>query len=130
MRSNIKNTVNEGVVRSGEYSYSKKPRTLKAYGKEYQLPVKTAEFSDKLAAANEAIANSSNAHDVVEKIKTSIALFIGENEVERIFPAEKINEIDMDEILGFMLALNFELASSQNDLIARYSASKVVQSWT
>ncbi|MCH5349198.1 MAG: hypothetical protein J1E40_07735 [Oscillospiraceae bacterium] len=130
MRSNIKNTANEGVVRSGEYSYSKKPRTLKAYGKEYQLPVKTAEFSDKLAAANEAIAKSSNAHDVVEKIKTSIALFIGEKEVERIFPAEKINEIDMDEILGFMLALNFELASSQNDLIARYSASKVVQSWT
>ena len=127
MRSNIKNIPEESIIKAGEYSYSKKPRTLKAYGEEYQLPVKTIEFSDKLVAANEAIVKTSDAHDTVEKIKNGIALFIGEAEAERIFPAERFNEIDIDEILGFWLALNFELGRSQNDLIARYSASKALR---
>lgn len=132
MKSNIKNiaktnTEIDGIVRSGEFSYSKKPRTLKAYGEEYQLPVKTIEFSDKLVAANEAIVKTSNAHETVSKIKEGIALFIGNEEAERIFPADKFGEIDIDEILGFWLALNFELSRSQNDLIARYSASRTLR---
>ena len=125
--TNIKNIAANGVVKAGEFSYAKKPRTLKAYDREYELPVKTIEFSDKLVAANEAIVKTSNARETVEKIKSGIALFIGEEEAERIFPDKNFDSIDIDEILGFWMALNFELGRSQNDLIARYSASRAIQ---
>ena len=129
--TNIKNTaanaIEKGIVKAGEFSYAKKPRTLKAYGQEYELPVKTIEFSDKLVAAGEAIAKITNARELVEKLKSGIALYIGEEEAERIFPEKNFGEIDIDEILGFWRALNFELERSKNDLIARYAASRAIQ---
>ena len=129
MKSTIKNNAktNEGIVKSGEFSYSRKARTIKAYGEEYQLPVKTIEFSDKLLAANDAIAKTTDARDTVSRIKSGIALFIGEDEANRIFPEDNFDNIDIDEILGFWLALNFELSRSQNELIARYSASRAMR---
>lgn len=123
-----KNNIEEKtVVKAGEFSYSRKPRTLKAYGQEYQLPVRTIEFSDKLAAAAEAIAKTSNARDTVEKIKSGIGLFIGDAEAEKIFPAEKLGEVDIDEIIGFWMALNFELGRSQNSMLDEYAASMVIR---
>ena len=124
-----KNNIEEKtVIKAGEYSYSRKYGTIKAYGQEYQLPVRTIEFSDKLAAAAEAISKPSDVRELVEKIKNGIGLFIGEAEAERIFPAEKLGEVDIDEILGFWMALNFELGRSQNELIARYAAAKAIRS--
>ena len=127
MKTNTKNNIENGTVKAGEYYPVRAPRTLKAYGQEYEIPVKTIAFSDKLVAAGEAIVKTTNARDTVEKIKSGIALFIGENEAERIFPAENFDQIDIDEILGFWLALNFELNSSQNDLIARYAKPKAMK---
>ena len=127
MKTSTKNNIGNGIVKAGEYYPVRAPRTLKAYGQEYEIPVKTIAFSDKLVAANEAIVKTSNARDTVEKIKSGIALFIGEEEAERIFPEKNFDSIDIDEILGFWMALNFELGRSQNDLIARYSASKAVR---
>ena len=133
MKTNTNNTVKaakaieNGIVKAGEFSYAKKPRTLKAYGQEYELPVKTIDFSDKLVAANDEIVKTSGTRETVEKIKSGIALFIGEEEAERIFPEKNFGEIDIDEILGFWMALNFELNRSQNDLIARYAASRAIQ---
>ena len=131
MSTNIAKTNNnieeKTVIKAGEYSYSRKYGTIKAYGQEYQLPVRTIEFSDKLTTANEAIAKALNARDTVEKIKNGIGLFIGETEAERIFPAEKLGEVDIDEISGFWVALNFELGRSQNELIARYAVSKAIR---
>lgn len=130
--TNIKNiTANadtKGIVKAGEFSYAKKPRTLKAYGKEYELPVKTIEFSDKLTAASDALTKVSTARELVEKTKSGIALFIGEEETERLFPEKNFDSIDIDEIVGFFMALNFELGRSQNDLIARYAASRAILS--
>ena len=136
MKTNARNTVKSnaemieaGIVKAGEFSYAKKPRTIKAYGQEYELPVKTIDFSDKLAAAADAIVKNSGggAKEVVKNIKSGIALFIGEEEAERIFPEKNFGEIDIDEILGFFMALNFEMNRSQNDLIARYSASRAIR---
>lgn len=131
MKTNTKNTaanaIDRGIVKAGEFSYARKPRTLKAYGQEYELPVKTIEFTDKLAAVGDTIAKISNARELVEKLKSGIALFIGEEETERIFPEKNFDNIDIDEIFGFFMALNFEISRGQNDLIARYSASKAIR---
>lgn len=123
MKSNITNMKN-GVARSGEFSYTQTPRTLNAYGKEYPIPVRTTEFSDKLDVVRELINSAKKTSETVNAMKEGIALFIGIDETERIFPNEKLNDIDVDEILGFWLALNFELSRSQNETIARYTPKK------
>lgn len=116
------------VVKSGEYSCEKKPRILRAYGREYEIPVKTADFSGKLQAANKAIAGTSKLSNTVREVKNGIALFIGREEAERIFPDEKIDQIDIDEITSFWLALNSELEQGKNDMLARYTVSEVIRS--
>ncbi|MBP1560367.1 MAG: hypothetical protein J6C96_03880 [Oscillospiraceae bacterium] len=126
MKSNIIPMQN-GVVKSGEFSYVRKPRTLNAYGKTYEIPIKTVAFSDNLEDVRKEISNTSSTSESVTAIKKGIALFIGEDETERLFPEAKLQEIDVDEILGFWTALNFEMNRNQNELLARYSAAKTIR---
>lgn len=123
MKSNVPKMQN-GTARSEEFSYIHKPRTLEAYGKEYTIPVKTVAFSDKLDEIRAAISESGKTSDTVAAMKEGITLFIGAEETERIFPSDKVNEIDVDEILEFWFALNRELNRSQNELISRYTVKK------
>ena len=113
MYSEIKSVCN-GDAGSGDRSRGKKQRILKAYGEEYEIPVKTAEFSERLDAVMEAIMDTSVISGTVREIKKGIGLFIGEDEAERIFPDEAFGQIDTDEILCFWLALNYELFQSQD----------------
>ena len=125
MDQNIRANYN-GVVKSGDYSYTKKPRVLKAYGEEYVIPIKTSELSEKLMAVIEAIANTSKISDTVREIKKGIGLFIREDEAERIFPEKSFNQIDIDEILSFWLAINYEFGISQDSMLDEYKASEVI----
>lgn len=125
MKSNINMT--NGVVKSGEFSYVRQPRTLKAYGQEYPIPVRTVEFSEALESATKAIAATKNTSETVAAIRVGIAAFIGNEETERIFPAEKLGEIDVDEILAFWYALNGELKRSQETLLAKYAPAPVIR---
>ena len=40
-----------GTVKSSEFTYSRTPRVLKAYDKEYTINVRTVEFDEKLTQA-------------------------------------------------------------------------------
>lgn len=128
MDQNIKTNYN-GIVKSGRYSCIRKQRTLKAYGEEYPIPVKTAEFSERLRSAIADIAKTVNTdiYDTVRKIKNGIALFIGGEEAERIFPDDNLGQIDIEEILGFWLALNYEFGCSQDSMLDEYAASGVIR---
>lgn len=126
MKSNIIPMQN-GVVKSGEFSYARKTRSLEAYGKTFEIPVKTVEFSDKLDEIGSEIAKQTLTSETVKSIKKGIALFIGSEAVEKIYPEEKLMELDVDEVLGFWTALKFELNRTQNELIARYSAASVIR---
>lgn len=123
MNQNIR-TNYDGIVKSERYSYNKKPKILKAYGEEYEIPVKTKEFTEKLVAVIKAIGNTSTISDTVREIKNGITLFIGEDEAERIFPDENFDQIDIDEILDFWAALNHELAVSQQKMLDEYTVSE------
>lgn len=120
-------TMQNGVVKAGEFSYERKSRTLKAYGEEFVIPVKTVEFSDRLDEAKAEIAKQTLTSDTVKSLKKGIALFIGSEAVEKLYPEEKLPELDVDEILGFWSALIFELNRTQNELIARYSAANIIR---
>ena len=118
MKSNIQ--MNNGTVKSGEFTYSRTPRVLKAYDKEYAIPVSTVEFDEKLTQAAKTISETATTSETVSAIREGISLFIGEDEVERIFPKEKLMELNVDEVLSFWQALNYELREAQNDLLSKY----------
>ena len=116
-----------GTVKSGEFSYCRTPRVLKAYGSEYTIPVRTVEFDEKLTQAAKTISETATTSETVSSIREGIALFIGADEVERIFPKEKLMEIDVDEILSFWQALNFEMKQAQDELPSKYRPSATVR---
>lgn len=118
MKSNIQ--MKNGTVKSGEFTYSRTPRVLKAYDKEYAIPVRTVEFDEKLTQAANTISETATTSETVSAIREGISLFIGEDEVERIFPKDKLMELDVDEVLSFWQALNYELREAQNELLAKY----------
>lgn len=126
MKSNVP-TMQNGVVKSGEFSYTRKSRTLKAYGEEFVIPVKTVEFGDKLDSVREEIITQKRTSETIKSIKKGISLFIGSEAVEKIYPNEKLMELDVDEVFGFWTALNFEFNRTQNELLARYNAANVIR---
>ena len=125
MKSNIQ--MKNGTVKSGEFTYSRTPRVLKAYGSEYTIPVRTVEFDEKLTQAAKTISETATTSETVSAIREGISLFIGEDEVERIFPKEKLMEIDVDEIISFWQALNFEMKQAQDELLSKYRPSAAVR---
>lgn len=118
MKSNIQ--MKNGTVKSGEFTYCRTPRVLKAYGSEYTIPVRTVEFDEKLTQAAKTISETATTSETVSAIREGISLFIGEDEVERIFPKDKLMALDVDEVLSFWQALNYELREAQNDLLSKY----------
>ncbi len=120
MKSNIIPMQN-GVIKSGEFSFTRRAAKLKAYGEEFELPAKTVEFADKLDAVRAEMLTTPRTSDTARSLKKGIALFIGEEKTEKLFPDDKIGELDSDEILGFWSALNYELNRHQREIINKYS---------
>lgn len=120
MKSNIQ--MKNGTVKSGEFTYCRTPRVLKAYSSEYTIPVRTVEFDEKLTQAAKTISETAtmSTSETVSAIREGISLFIGAEETERIFPKEKLPELDVDEVLSFWQALNFEMKQAQDELLSKY----------
>lgn len=120
MKSNI--SMKNGTVKSGEFTYCRTPRVLKAYGSEYTIPVRTVEFDEKLTQAAKTISETAtmSTSETVSAIREGISLFIGAEETERIFPKDKLMETDVDEILSFWQALNYEMKQAQDELLSKY----------
>lgn len=128
MKSNTNSiTMKNGTVKSGEFTYSRTPRVLKAYDREYTIPVRTVEFEEKLAQARNTISETVTASDTVSAIREGISIFIGAEETERIFPKDKLMEIDVDEVLSFWQALNYEMKQAQDELLSKYRPSPSIR---
>lgn len=94
---------------TAKFEYNSSPRIVEAYGKVYELPKKTVGFLDKILTVGREIVYCKNTSAVVQKLKQGIAYFIGEDETERIFPDEKENTLDANELAQFWIFLNREL---------------------
>ena len=116
-----------GTVNSGEFTYCRTPRVLKAYDREFTVPVRTVEFDEKLTQAAKTISETATTSETVSAIREGISLFIGAEETERIFPKEKLMETDVDEVLSFWQALNYEMKQAQDELLSKYRPSAAVR---
>lgn len=104
-----------------KFEYNRPKTTVEAYGTTYEIPPKTAAVVDGVDAARKAIAASASkpAAEQIKAVKQGIAVFIGEEETERLFPAD--SDIDTDEISEFWLLLNHLSNEHTNKIIERYS---------
>ena len=127
MKANTPITMKNGTVKSGEFRYVRTPRTLKAYDKEFAIPVRTVEFEERLEQAGKTLSECKTASETAQALREGVALFVGEEETERIFPKEKLMEIDVDELLGFWQALNFELKLAQEEQLSKYRPAPTIR---
>lgn len=103
----------------------KRPDDLKleAYGKTYEIPTKTAYLIDEVSKINDRIhAEGSSSSDQIMAVRDGIALFIGEEEAERIFPRDTLlTSANTDEITAFWFCLNEFSNRETNAVIAKYA---------
>ncbi len=127
MKANTPIQMKNSTVKSGEFRYVRTPRTLKAYDKEFAIPVRTVEFEEKLEQAGKTLSECRVASETAQALREGVALFVGEEETERIFPKEKLMEIDVDELLSFWRALNFELKLAQEEQLSKYRPTPTIR---
>lgn len=106
----------------------KRPDDLKleAYGKTYEIPPKTAYLIDEVNKITERIsAAGSSASDQMMAVRDGIALFIGEEEAERIFPRDTLlTAANSDEMTAFWFCLN-ECSNRETEAVmAKYAPKR------
>lgn len=127
MKANTPIQMKNGTVKSGEFRYVRTPRTLKAYDKEFTIPVRTVEFEERLEQAGKALSECKTATETAQALREGVSLFIGEEETERIFPKAELMSIDVDELLGFWQALNYELKLAQEEQLSKYRPAPTIR---
>ena len=110
------------------FTYKRAAVKVSAYGKEYELPVRTTEFCDKQDAIDRKIMDTSKQRtsaEVVECFREGVALFIGAEEAERIFPKAQTGDIDIDEITVFYSFLKDRSLQNLIEYTKKYSPNKI-----
>ncbi len=110
-----------------KFEYERKNITLEAYGKSYPIPTKTAALVDGINDVTKRLEECKNAHEVVDVMRSGIALFIGDEEAERLFPADNSANIDTDEMTAFWWALSSASNEATQEVIKRYSPNPIIR---
>jgi hypothetical protein len=94
--------MNSRIVVNNSFEYKRNAIKITAYGREYELPVRTTSFCDKQDEIDRELVDVSKQRtsaEVADILRRGVDLFLGEGEGERIFPAA--DDIDVDEIRVF-----------------------------
>ncbi len=110
-----------------KFEYERKNITLEAYGKEYPIPTKTAVLVDGISDVTKRLEKCKNALEAVDVMRCGIALFIGDEEAEGLFPTENSADIDTDEMTAFWWALNSASNEATQEIIKRYSPNPIIR---
>lgn len=112
-----------------KFDYIRTAPVIEAYGQKYPIPTKTAVLVDGVAEIQKKLAACKNTVEVVQATKQGLALFIGENEVNRIFSAPD-NEIDTDELSALWLMFNEESNRATREVVAKYASKPIATAAT
>lgn len=104
-----------------KFEYNRPKITVEAYGETFEMPTKTIAVVDGVAKAQKAIGEAKSTAEQVKAIKQGIAVFIGEEATEKLFPESKEAEIDTDEISAFWLCLNRESNKATQAVLEKYA---------
>lgn len=107
-----------------KFEYIRSAPVIEAYGKQFTIPTKTAVLVDGVIDMEKKLSACKNTVEVVQVTKKGIALFIGEEETNRIFDKPD-DQIDTDELSAFWLALNEESNRATREIVAKYSPKPI-----
>lgn len=104
-----------------KFEYTRPEDTkLEAYGKFFEIPPKTIPLVDGVNDVNKNIAEGTTAQQTAA-LREGIALFIGEEAAEEIFPKAKLDSLNIDEMSAFWFTLN-EISNKETEaVIAKYA---------
>lgn len=107
------------------FNYIRKPATIEAYSKTFELPVKTIQFIEQIEATME-IPEKATTRQTVEIALKGIALFITPQETKLIFPS--VDDVIPNEVYAFYKALvNAQSEATQNIIKNEYSPAEIVR---
>ena len=112
-----------------KFDYIRTASVIEAYDRKYPIPTKTAALVDGVNEIKKKLANCKNTVEVVQATKQGLALFIGEDEVNRIFTAPD-SEIDTDELSALWLMFNEESNKATREVIAKYAPKPIASAIT
>lgn len=113
------------------FTYARTNTKVKLYDKEYELPVRTSAFCDRQDVIDRELADTSNIKvtaDLVNILRRGVALFIGADEAERLYPTEGQEEdIDIDEIMSCYNFLKHESLNNLKEHNEKYAPRSIVR---
>lgn len=108
------------------FDYTRKPIEIEAYDKTYTLPIKTTKFNKQLTEVVLSFKGIADVVEVAEKLKNGIALFIGKDEAERIYP--NVEDVEFNEIMAFWQFLNNAVNGKETEIIKNeYSSTAEIK---
>ena len=109
-----------------KFDYIRTAPVIEAYGKKYPIPTKTAVLVDGVNDIQKRLANCKNTVEIVQVTKQGLVLFIGEEEVNRIFPVPD-DQIDTDELSALWMMFNEESNRATREVVAKYAPKPVAK---
>lgn len=108
------------------FEYKREIETVTAYGKDYPVPTMTIGVLTAVNEVGKRIKSSINDLEGQTKaILDGIAIFIGEDEVKRIFPS--VEAVDTDEVFAFWSALKSASDRNTKAVIEKYVPNAVIR---
>lgn len=112
------------IVSDNVFKYERLPVIVTAYGKDHELPVRTTAFCDRQDDIDRRIADTSKVRtsaEVTALLREGVALFIGAEETERIFPEAETEMLDVDEITLFYGYLKNQSLKNLREYTQKYA---------
>lgn len=107
------------------FNYIRKPAIVEAYGKTFELPVKTTKFMEQ-NVIDKALLAKGESKELVQSVLKLIGLFITPQETKLIFP--NIDDAIPNEVFAFYKYLCDEQAKATNEIIQNeYSPVETVR---
>lgn len=107
------------------FNYKREKAQITAYGKTFDIPAKTAVLMDEITAKNKALADAKTSVEIVEGWKSLIAVVIGNENVNEIYP--NAETVDTDEIMAFWIAINNEMNQATTNAFKKYMPNREVR---
>lgn len=109
-----------------KFDYIRTAPVIEVKGKQYPIPTKTAVLVDGVMDIQKKLSECKNTRQIVRATKQGLAMFIGEDEVNRIFP-EPDEQIDTDELSALWLMFNEESNKATREVVAKYAPKPVAK---
>lgn len=107
------------------FEYKRETPHIDAYGMTFEIPAKTAFILDEVSKIAKELTEVKTVAETVTAYKKMIAIIIGKENVDKIYPDE--SKIDTDEIMAFWLAINQEMNNATNNALKKYIPNREVR---